>query len=86
LNSANKLEWNKTAELIILEKLEVKDTKPVSIIKISPAITKRAETVPDFSIKKLDDEFTKYKSNVDAKIDAFLSELGTVNSSVCTVM
>jgi hypothetical protein len=40
LESAKKLEGNKTAKLIILEKLEVKDTKPVSIAKQSPAITK----------------------------------------------
>jgi hypothetical protein len=34
----------------------------------------------------LDNEFKKYKSNVDAKIDVFSSELGKVNSSLCTIM
>jgi hypothetical protein len=33
LNSAMKLEGNKIAKLIILETLEIKDTKPVSIAK-----------------------------------------------------
>ncbi len=54
--------------------------------KKSPAITNSAETVPDSSINKLDDEFMKCKSNVDAKVVAFSTELGTVNSSACAIM
>jgi hypothetical protein len=69
LDSTKKLEGNKTSNLIILE-------KPVSIAKMSPAITKIVETHPNSSIKKLVEEFKKYESNIGAKIDA-------ISSSVC---
>jgi hypothetical protein len=75
LDTSKKLKGNKTAKLIILEKLEVEDTQPVSIAKKSPAITKTAKTVPDSSIKKLDDEFKKYKSNVDSKKGCILNRI-----------